>query len=35
MYEVMGAHYERLKESIGLKDMFENSDSDGETEKIF
>ena len=31
----MGAHYERIKESIGLKDMFDNSDSDGETEKIF
>lgn len=35
MYEIMGAHYERIKENIGLKEAFENSDSDEETEKIF
>lgn len=35
MYEIMGAHYDRIKENIGLKEAFENSDSDEETEKIF
>ena len=35
MYEVMGQHYDRIKDSIGLNGMFDESDSDGETEKIF
>lgn len=35
MYEIMGVHYEKIKENIGLKEAFENTDSDEETEKIF
>jgi hypothetical protein len=35
MYEIMGLHYDTMKNSLGIKDAFGESDSDGETEKIF
>jgi hypothetical protein len=35
MYDIMGQHYENLKEHVGIREAFENSDSDGETEAIF
>ncbi len=35
MYEIMGTHYDTIKQHLGIKEAFDNSDSDGETEKIF
>lgn len=35
MYEIMGAHYENMKEHLGLREAFENSDNDEETEEVF
>jgi hypothetical protein len=35
MYEIMSTHYENLKTHIGLKEAFEPTESDEETEKIF
>ena len=35
MYEIMGTHYDNIKDHLGIKEAFDNSDSDGETEKIF
>ena len=31
----MGNHYDYLKRQVGLKDVFDESESDEETEKIF
>lgn len=36
MFEIMGRHYDQIKEQVGLKDAIENSDDDDEqTEAIF
>ena len=35
MYEIMGAHYDTMKNTLGIREAFGDSDSDGETEKIF
>ncbi len=36
MYDIMGKYYEQIKEEVGLKDAFENSDEEEEqTEAIF
>lgn len=35
MYEIMGQHYNNIKEHIGLKEAFDNTDSDDNTEEIF
>jgi hypothetical protein len=36
MYDIMGKHYDRIKEEVGLKDAVENSDDDEEqTEAIY
>jgi hypothetical protein len=35
MYEIMGTHYEHIKDKVGIKAAFDNSDSDEETETIF
>lgn len=35
MYEIMGMHYDTMKNALGIKEAFGDSDSDGETEKIF
>ena len=36
MYDKMGEHYEKMKEEVGLKDVFEKSDDEEEqTEAIF
>lgn len=31
----MGTHYENMKEHLGLREAFENSDNDDETEEVF
>lgn len=31
MYEIMGHHYDKLKEDIGIHEAFQNSDSEEET----
>lgn len=36
MFEIMGKHYDQIKEEVGLKDAVENSDEEEEaTEAIF
>lgn len=36
MFDIMGRHYDKIKEDIGLKEAFENTDDDEEqTEAIF
>lgn len=36
MYDIMGKHYDRIKEEVGLKDAVENSDDEEvQTEAIF
>lgn len=36
MYDIMGKHYDQIKEEVGLKDAFEKSDEEEEqTEAIF
>jgi hypothetical protein len=36
MYDIMGQHYDRIKEEVGLKDVAENSDDEEEmTEAIY
>eukprot|EP00347_Sterkiella_histriomuscorum_P018862 403343887 len=35
MYDIMGQHYENIKDHLGLKEAFENSDEDEQTEEIF
>jgi hypothetical protein len=36
MYDIMGQHYDKIKEEVGLKDAFEKSDDEEEqTEAIF
>ena len=36
MYDIMGKHYEQIKEEVGLKDTMEKSDDEEEqTEAIF
>lgn len=35
MYEIMGSHYDHMKDQVGLKEVFDNSDSDEQTEEIF
>lgn len=30
MFEIMGRHYDQIKEQVGLKDAIENSDDDEE-----
>jgi hypothetical protein len=37
MYDIMSKHYVQIKEEVGLKDAFENSDDEEEqqTEQIF
>jgi len=31
----MSAHYDNLKDQVGLKEAFDNTESDEETEQIF
>lgn len=35
MYEIMGTHYDKMKDNIGLNEILENNDSDRETEQAF
>jgi hypothetical protein len=36
MYDIMGKHYDQIKEEVGLKDAYEKSDEEEEqTEAIF
>lgn len=35
MFEIMSVHYTKLKDQVGLRDVFDSSQSDEETEKIF
>ena len=36
MFDIMGKHYDQIKEDVGLKEAFNNSDSEEEqTEAIF
>lgn len=35
MYEIMTKHYENLKTSVGLREAFDEGDSEEETEQIF
>jgi hypothetical protein len=30
MYDIMGKHYDQIKEEVGLKDAFEKSDEEEE-----
>jgi hypothetical protein len=30
MYDIMGKYYDQIKEEVGLKDAFENSDDEEE-----
>lgn len=35
MCEIMGNHYDNLKRQVGLKDVFDESESDEENQKVF
>lgn len=35
MFNIMGGHYDHIKDQIGLREAFETTQSDEETEKIF
>jgi hypothetical protein len=35
MFDIMGNHYDNIKETIGIKQIFEATDSDEETDMIF
>jgi hypothetical protein len=35
MFDIMGVHYDRLKETIGLNEIFDKNDNENETEEAF
>ena len=35
MFNIMGNHYENIKESVGIRQVFEAQDTDDETDLVF
>ena len=35
MFDIMSVHYNNIKDQVGLKEVFDTTESDDETDKIF
>jgi len=35
MFKIMGNHYENIKDQVGIRQVFEATDSDEETDQVF